>query len=393
VPAPPAIYPWLSSVRTRFGDDVMVVITELGGVYVMSAVVGAVAVWFALTRRFRTLAYWLSAAIVSQALVFALKYAMGRARPPGADGVVEGFSFPSGHAAQSLVVFGFLAFLLGHGKPAWQQTTYTVGAATIALLVALSRLYLGVHWFSDVVASFGLATAWIALLAIAYIQHVHERLLRATPVLVIVFGTMTLVGGWYAGSHRERDLARFAKAITVPLMAADAWRAHEYAALPAARTEVDGELDEPFTLQWAATPDAIARAVANAGWTVPPAWTSSALLLWLLPSTPIDALPVLPKLHGGEPPADTFVHANGAHERLVLRLWHVADVDEDRALRVPIFVGMITRERSHSEWHLVTVTSTVSDAVPPAKALGEALSAWHTHARPRASGPGVLLAW
>jgi hypothetical protein len=39
------------------------------------------------------------------------------------------------------------------------------------------------------------------------------------------------------------------------------------------------------------------------------------------------------------------------------------------------------------------VTSTVSDAVPPAKALGEALSAWHTQARPRASGPGVLLAW
>ncbi len=388
-----AIYMWLSSVRTRFGDDVMVVITELGGVYVMSAVVGAVALWFAVTRRFRTLAYWLSAAIFSQALVFALKYALGRVRPPGANGVIEGFSFPSGHAAQSLVVFGFLAFLLGHGKPAWQQTAYTAGAATIALLVALSRLYLGVHWFSDVVASFGLATAWIALLAIAYIQHVHERLLRATPVLLIVLATMTFVGGGYAGGHHAEDMARYAKQTRLPVIALDAWRAQEYASLDAARTEVNGDLDESFSLQWASPSTGITHALVQAGWAEPARWASSAVLLWLVPSTPIAQLPVVPKLHRGEPPALTFVHTRDVRERLVLRLWHVADAEEQAVERVPIFVGMITRERSHPEWHLVTVTNTVSDDVPPAKALTAALSGWHTATRSRASGPGVLLAW
>jgi hypothetical protein len=77
----------------------------------------------------------------------------------------------------------------------------------------------------------------------------------------------------------------------------------------------------------------------------------------------------------------------------VLRLWHVADVEEPGVARVPLVVGMITRERSHPEWHLVTVTNTVSDAVPPTQALSAALSGWHTEARSRASGPGVLLAW
>jgi undecaprenyl-diphosphatase len=388
-----AIYMWLSSVRTRFGDDVMVVITELSGVYVMSSVVVALAIWFAVTRRFRTLAYWLSAAIFSQALVFALKYALGRARPPGAHGVIEGFSFPSGHAAQSLVVFGFLAFLLGHGKPMWQQTAYTAGAATIALLVALSRLYLGAHWFSDVVASFGLATAWIALLAIAYIQHVHERRLRAAPVLLILLATMTFVGGWYAGNHHTEDLARYAKQVRLPVMTLDAWRARDYEALDAARTEVNGDLDEPFTVQWAASRDGVARALERAGWTVPAAWRSSALLLWLVPSTPIAQLPVLPKLHRGEPPALTFIHVVDTRERLVLRLWHLADAEAPAGLVVPIFVGMITRERSHPEWHLVTVTNTISDDVAPTKALAGAWSNEHAQVRPRASGPDVLLVW
>ncbi|HWC46127.1 MAG TPA: phosphatase PAP2 family protein, partial [Casimicrobiaceae bacterium] len=399
------IYGSLQSVRTRLGDDVMVTITELGSAVVMIAVVGVIGIWFAITRRYRTLAYWLSAALFAQALVLGLKYALGRARPVSAQDV-EGFSFPSGHAAQSLVVFGFLAFLLGHGKSASQKTVFAGCAVAIALLVAFSRIYLGAHWFSDVVASFGLATAWIALLAIGYIQHVREPLLRATPVLAILFGTLTLVGGTYVARHHAQDLRLYAKAMPRPQLTLDDWLARGYAALPAARTEIAGKKEEPFTLQVAASREALTHALEAAGWSPPPRWKSSSALLWLLPSTPIAELPVVPKLDEGEPPALTFIRAQDTHERLAMRLWNAADVAmapsdasisdagaEAERSAMHVYVAMITRERSRTEWALVSVTRTVMPDVAPAQAIDDALQGWRTGLRSRRGQETVMLAW
>jgi undecaprenyl-diphosphatase len=399
-----AIYGSLQSVRTRLGDDVMVTITELGSAVVMIAVVGVIGVWFAITRRYRTLAYWLSAALFAQALVFGLKYALGRARPVSALDV-EGFSFPSGHAAQSLVVFGFLAFLLGHGKSASQKTVFAGCAVAIALLVAFSRIYLGAHWFSDVVASFGLATAWIALLAIGYIQHVREPLLRAAPVLAILFGTLALVGGTYVARHHAQDLRVYAKAMPRPQLTLDDWLARGYAALPAARTEIAGKKEEPFTLQLAASREGLVHALEAAGWSPPPRWKSSALLLWLLPSAQIAQLPVVPKLDEGEPPALTFIRADGAQERLVMRLWNAAGVSmpaessagapsvEAERSAAHVYVAMITRERARTEWALVSVTRTVMPDVSPALALDHALPRWRTEMRSRNGIGTIMLAW
>ena len=397
-----SIYGWLQSVRTEAGDAVMVTITELGSAIVMIAVVGVVALWLGITRRVRTLGYWLAAAIVGQALVFGLKYALGRARPESALGVVDGYSFPSGHAAQSLVVFGFLAFLLGHGKSASQKTLFAGSAIAIALLVAFSRIYLGAHWFSDVVASFGLATAWVALLAMGYIENVREPRLRAAPVLVLLLGTLVFVGGTYVARHHARDLRVYARSTPRPQLALDAWREGGFAALPAARTEIAGRHEEPFTLQWAATREALIDALGAAQWTSPSRWESSAILLWLLPSTPVARLPVVPKFDHGEPPTLTFIRAESAHERLVVRLWIAADVVDasnqasavqaERAAR-HVFVGMITRERSHTEWALVSVTRTVARDVPPTSALERALRGWRSEGRVREDGTRVLLAW
>lgn len=391
-----AVYRFLQALRSRWGDDVMVTITELAGAQVMIAMIVAVALWFALTRRFRTLAYWVAAAGFAQLLVWALKDALGRARPETAYARVDEFSLPSGHAAMSMVVFGFLAFLLGHGKSASRQTTFALAAAFIAVLVAFSRLYLGVHWLSDVIASFGLGLAWIALLGIAYIEHVHEGTIRATPVILIVSATLLLVGGAYANRHHERDIARYATTMTTRALSLDDWRRGAWKSLPAARTEIAGGPEEPFSVQWAAARQDIADALARAGWVRPAPWISSASLLWLLPSTPIDALPVLPRFDQGQPPALTRIKPLDARTRLVIRLWRVAESGDDAssAQRMPIWTGMITRESSRSEWHVVAVTHTDARFPVAADALADAVAGSHsvTETRP-ASGKNVLLVW
>jgi len=386
-----AVYGWLSSLRSRAGDDVMVTISELAGVQVTLAVIAAVALWFAITRRFLTLAHWVAAAAFGQVLVLALKYGLQRARPPTAYAAIDEFSFPSGHAAMTIVVYGFLAFLLGHGKPISKHGAFALVAAAIATLVAFARLYLGVHWMSDVIAGFGLGVAWIALLGIGYIQHVREPPLRTAPVVAIVVAVLALFGAPYAARHHARDLDRYASLYERPKMAIDAWQSGGWRELPAARTEIGGVHNEPFSVQWVGTRDSVAGALAAAEWKAPARWESSAVLLWLVPSTPIEQLPVVPKWHEGRAAALTFIRARDPRTRDVIRLWHVADGTEG-ADSWPIYDGMITTEHAHPQWGLLLVARTDPREPAPSVALADiVLAVARTTAVQRADGDEVLL--
>ena len=233
-----SVYEWLQAIRTGWGDDIMVTITALGSAFVTIAVIIAVASWLGVTRHWRTLAYWLTAVAFAELLVWALKNGFERARPETHYAEVDLYALPSGHAALSIVVYGFLAFLLAHGKPGWQKIARRVAGCLMAVLIAFSRLYLGVHWFSDVAASVGLGLAWIGLLCIAYINHVHERPLRALPLLVIVFTTLTFFGTAYANRYHDRDLRRYARPVATPTLPLDQWKNGEWRSLPAARSRV-----------------------------------------------------------------------------------------------------------------------------------------------------------
>ncbi len=389
------VYDALQAVRTAWGDNLMVAVTEFGSAYVIVPVIAVVSLWLALTRRFRTLAYWLAAIAFAALAVLALKYSIGRVRPIHDNAMIDALSFPSGHAAVAMVVYGFLASLVARGKPGWQKAAITVGTAIPILLIAFSRIYLGVHWFSDVAASLTLGLAWIALLTIAYATHVNDRPLRATPLLLLVALTIALSGGVYAERNHAGDLARYAKLPATRTLAFGAWRDGAWQSVAAARTEIAGSADEPFRVQWVADAVTITRVMASAHWLPPVPWSSKTSLLWLLPSTPLDALPVLPKFYHGEPQALTFVHQLDARARTVARFWQAAEIAEvGAAARQPLWVAMIATERLESTWGLVATTRTRGDFVAPLQLFAHAVTGEHREevARP-GRGESVLLVW
>ena len=390
-----SIYEWLQAIRTGWGDDIMVTVTALGSAFVTIAVIIAVASWLGVTRHWRTLAYWLTAVAFAELLVWALKNGFERARPETRYAEVDLYALPSGHAALSIVVYGFLAFLLAHGKPGWQKIAVALPAAVMAVLIAFSRLYLGVHWFSDVAASVGLGLAWIGLLCIAYINHVHERPLRALPLLVIVFTTLTFFGTAYANRYHDRDLRRYARPVAIPTMSLDPWKNGEWRNLPAARSEWRGQQEEPFVVQWVATRARIADVLAASQWRKPAPWGSSATLLWLVPTTPLDELPVLPKFNQGQPPALTFVRPVDSRNRLVIRLWQVAEVsDAGSAQPAPLWSGILTAEQSRTEFGLIGTARTTNDSTPALQAMDDAVrGAGLNVATHTLGGSPLLLVW
>ncbi len=162
--------PWL----TTFASAV----SALGS----SAVLVPLLVVVALGRRWRA-GSWRPAALLGGgyggAVIIStlIKVAVGRPRPPVASAVrhFSEFSFPSGHATQAIVAWGLLAALAAGATPSW---TWKVAAWTAALFIAVSvgttRLYLGAHWFTDVVGGFVLGALWLAAIL---------TLVRAVPVL------------------------------------------------------------------------------------------------------------------------------------------------------------------------------------------------------------------
>jgi membrane-associated phospholipid phosphatase len=127
-----------------------------------------VAAWLLVRRRDRrATALFTFGMLLSGGLTLGLKHLLSRPRPPA--GVVlgpldTGYSFPSGHTLYSTAFLGLLAVLL------WRRTTTAVarlgivaGAVTASAAVALSRVYLGYHWLTDVLAGLALGAMVVAV--------------------------------------------------------------------------------------------------------------------------------------------------------------------------------------------------------------------------------------
>jgi undecaprenyl-diphosphatase len=368
------VFNTLQALRTAWTDGAMIIATDLGSAPVVVAVIAAVSLVLALKRCWRTLGYWLAAVGFAQALVWILKATLGRARPIAMYSGTEQFSFPSGHVATSIVLYGFLAVLLSHGKTPRVKVVLALAAVLLIVLIACSRLYLGASWLSDALASLGLGTAWVALLSSAYTQHAGDERLPARAMSLAALGAMVLSAAGVIATQHAVDVARYAPTQTAALVLPAEWKTDGWQQLSTHRMDVGGEVEEPLSVQWAGTVDAIERALQGAGWRRPPAWWSKATLLWLMPSTRIGDLPVLPKLQYGDPPALSLQKELDPQRRLVIRLWATPyRVESAKDSPAPLWLGMATLERLSHPAGIATLAMTDPDFSAPAVQLAQLL--------------------
>lgn len=129
-------------------------------------------------RHFPRLAVFLVATTAGGGLLnTALKVAVNRPRPSLLDPVAtaHGRSFPSGHAMSSTIVYGALLIVVLPAVSGTRRPLAVAGAAVVVLVVGFSRLALGVHYLSDVVAGYILGCAWLAASTAAFSTWRVER--------------------------------------------------------------------------------------------------------------------------------------------------------------------------------------------------------------------------
>ncbi|TCC50664.1 phosphatase PAP2 family protein [Kribbella capetownensis] len=124
-----------------------------------------------LTRRWKPAVILTVGMIGAATLTYSLKVLIGRHRPDAEQvlGTVNhGFSFPSGHALSSTVFFLLLAGMLWYSKAARSiKIVGTTVAIGLSIAIGLSRIYLGYHWATDVLAGWTMAFTWLSVLATA----------------------------------------------------------------------------------------------------------------------------------------------------------------------------------------------------------------------------------
>jgi membrane protein DedA with SNARE-associated domain/membrane-associated phospholipid phosphatase len=159
----PRAFDAADSVRSGGLTDVVKVLTDLGTLTVVAPVV-ALGVGFLVWRRDVIDAAAVAAgSVLTYIAVQVVKTAEARPRPVG--GLVDagGYAFPSAHAAYSMAYVA-LAVAIARAVPGWAGRTALVGVATgLAVVIGLSRVYLRVHFLSDVLAGWALAAAMFAL--------------------------------------------------------------------------------------------------------------------------------------------------------------------------------------------------------------------------------------
>lgn len=157
--------PWL--------DKLMIGVTWIGspGIYLLAPLT---ILWLWYWRRQRMTALALTVSVAGAGILgAALKILFARPRPTVFPPLISEltYSFPSGHTLAAIAFYGFIAYLL------WQQDRRmgAVLAWLFALLIALSRIYLGVHYPSDVLGSFSIGLLWLGVVIGGYRYRTAQR--------------------------------------------------------------------------------------------------------------------------------------------------------------------------------------------------------------------------
>jgi membrane-associated phospholipid phosphatase len=167
-------------VRTAWLTAVLTWVTRIGSSPWLVAILIVVGVVALVVRRDPRPGAWLAAEYLGAVVMYqTLKAILDRPRPPGALVDATGSAFPSGHATQGIAFFGMLAVFLVALLPRRVGPSAAVAMVILGVLSGLSRVYLGVHWLTDVAGGFLLGGAWLA--ALLGIRAKVERTGGLTP--------------------------------------------------------------------------------------------------------------------------------------------------------------------------------------------------------------------
>lgn len=203
---------WFSQLRTPLLDPAMILLTLLGDppVLLASAVLSTLALYF---RGYYAAAIHIAAAaILTAVLIWTFKYLTAIPRPEVVVGPPDSGAFPSSHATGVTVVCTLAASFIARESRQLRRWRYYLLFSIPIILSSLSRLYLGVQWFTDVVAGVLLGLSICGFVRATYSRYDNVPLARDGTLLIAGWGWLAFVV-WYVTAQWSNVVLLYSVAV------------------------------------------------------------------------------------------------------------------------------------------------------------------------------------
>lgn len=362
------IYLLLQELRTPWSDFIALILAQLGTpeIYLPLATVIGVLLWVMTGKR--ATMHWLGGILFTAVFVLGLRALMVIPSPNAYFHDAETLSrFAGGHILISGVVYGFIATILASRYAERTRQHYYSGFAALIVLIALSRLYLGLDWFSDMVIGLSVALIWVALLTLGY-RRERPKTVMPHIMLSVLIAAITVATAW---QFLHRSKLKITPQASPQIRAVSDWPDHGYARLPLHINDITGRQQLPLNMQASGTLEALRNMLQQAGWQTPVDTSITTSLIWLAPAKPIADLPLLPRLHEGHnADLDMSLPIDGERQWLV-RLWRSRFVNAENG--DPLWVGQIMLQSIQRRLGLLRIPTDTGMFITASQALRESL--------------------
>ena len=153
---------WIHQFANPQLNGLMLLITALGDPGMVITVFISTIAWLVMKRRYTDVIRFTIACAGGVVINQVMKLFFAKPRPELWTRLISetSFSFPSGHAVGSMVVYGFIGYIFAREFPLYQKYIYTA-ASILIIAIGFSRLYLGVHYPTDIIAGYGVGILWL----------------------------------------------------------------------------------------------------------------------------------------------------------------------------------------------------------------------------------------
>jgi len=391
----------MAAIRTPALNRFFLGWAELGDAAVNIPVAVVILLFLVCNQCFRGALFWTLAVAGGSIITKFFQVILQMPKPLPLHGSLSAWDFPGGHVVITVVIYGFLSILLTRKThsgwrwfPFWGTFIFFGG-------ISFARLYLGVHWLTDILVGLFLGAVWTTLVGIFYLKSPFENFPRRR-LLAVALLTLGCAGGWNIARQNSSEYQYLTQQPVIREIEFDSWWTAEWVRLPAWRIDLGGGKKTPLTIQWVGSRENLVDAFLDEGWRKPEPFSLKAFLTMLSPDADVNELPVFPRFHKGRI-EDIILVRNVSPERWVLRLWTTDYFMQPGG--VPLLIGTTETEGNRKIANLITIPmdrikyqASQKEIKKTLCDLGGCRQAVRTNDRIETRGPGdwkgeIILGW
>ena len=333
-----ALYHLFRGIRTPSLDQTILYLTLLGQKEVLLSSLLLIVLWLIYNKHLRLALHGFLLGMIAAGSVFSLKRLFHLPRPWGILHSPESFAFPSGHATLAVAVYIGITLILAASIAVHYRKYIYVSAILLVGLISFSRIYLGAHWFTDILGGWLLGTAVLMFLTLSYNRQKGSL---PNPITFLGISCLVIALSYFIVYQRTIDQLKLNYTqLDWPvseISLSEWWGQNKL--ISDYRVSLFGFPSDRINIEWIGSLTDIRKILLKQGWKLPPerGWINIVHRLLDIEST--SYLPLISPQYLDKKPVLVLLKPIRDKKLIVLRLWAANRIIENT--REPLWIGTI----------------------------------------------------